>query len=159
MQDFQEIINHTKKSKFYKNTLARLGAIQTIYVAMQSKRDLATSQKGVKSFFIEHSDERETTELPNFELFDQISEGVYTDLKELDELIKTHLPEHKDYSVLDEVQKIILMSGVYELQHHLELNVGVIINDYINITKSFYNGREYQLTNAFLDKVAKVVRI
>ena len=32
------------------------------------------------------------------------------------------------------------------------------VDDYINLTKAFYHGQEYRLTNAFLDAIGKKLR-
>ncbi len=159
MTEFKDIVQTINKSnKFYKNTLARLGAMQVIYMMQSSKCDLSTAQENICQFMIETSEENDAVELPNFELFEKVSEGVYTHLDDLLHLLKENLPAHKDFHLIDEVQKFLLLCGIYELQHMGESDKGIIINDYINLTKAFYHGQEYRLTNAFLDAIGKKLR-
>lgn len=52
----------------------------------------------------------------------------------------------------------ILFCGLYELLHHNDMDVPVIINDYVNIAHGFYEKPEAGLINAVLDRQAKNLR-
>ena len=41
---------------------------------------------------------------------------------------------------------------------NLKTDVPVIINDYVDVTRAFYDGKESGLINAVLDSIAKTIR-
>ena len=51
-----------------------------------------------------------------------------------------------------------LRAGVCELLTRPEIDGPVIINEYVEIAKSFFDGSEPKITNGVLDKLAKVLR-
>ena len=61
-------------------------------------------------------------------------------------------------SRIDSVSRAILRSALYELRECNDIPVKVIINEYIEISKSFFEGNEPNFINGILDKISKIYR-
>jgi len=52
----------------------------------------------------------------------------------------------------------ILRAGVFELQNRKDVPARVIINEYLDVAKSFYEEDEPKLVNGVLDHLARKIR-
>ncbi len=62
------------------------------------------------------------------------------------------------FDKLDEVEKAILMIGLYELKHHLETPYRVVINEAIELAKRFGGEDSHKFINGVMDKLSKEIR-
>lgn len=76
-----------------------------------------------------------------------------------DELL-AELSEHFDRPIeqLDPVEQAILLTGVYELQHHIEIPYRVVLNEAVELARRFGASEGHRFVNALLDKVAAKFR-
>jgi N utilization substance protein B len=84
--------------------------------------------------------------------------GVVENQKTLDPIIRQALTEDWPLSRLDSTLRAILRAGTYELMRREEVPVAVIVSEYIDIAKAFYDEDEPKLVNAVLDRVSRRVR-
>ena len=84
--------------------------------------------------------------------------GVVDNQSQIDSIIKKNLSSNWRFSRLDKILKAILRAAVYEISYKLSTPSKVIINEYIDITHSFYSQKEPEFVNAILDKIAIVER-
>lgn len=91
-------------------------------------------------------------------LFTRIMDVVKERESDLDTMLKSSLSEGVSYDRLEMTLKSILITGMAEFYANPKLDAPVIINEYTDIARSFYDGPEIKITNALLDKFAKVVR-
>lgn len=59
---------------------------------------------------------------------------------------------------LDPVETGILMIGMYELQHRLEIPFRVVINEAVDLCKRFGATEAHKYVNAVLDRAARQIR-
>ncbi|MEZ6021920.1 MAG: transcription antitermination factor NusB [Hyphomonadaceae bacterium] len=59
---------------------------------------------------------------------------------------------------LDAVARAILRAGCVELEQRHDIRVAVVIDEYVEIAKSFFDGPEPGFVNATLDACAKDLR-
>ncbi len=52
----------------------------------------------------------------------------------------------------------ILRVGMAEFYADAQTDAPIIVNEYVDITQSFYDGAEIKIANAVLDRFAKVMR-
>ena len=83
--------------------------------------------------------------------------GVTKNQKDIDLNIKDNLIGWS-LSRIDSVSRAILRSALYELRECIDIPVKVIINEYIEISKSFFEGDEPNFINGILDKISKIYR-
>jgi N utilization substance protein B len=90
------------------------------------------------------------------EYFHQLVREVPLRLHELDD----HLIPHLDRGVgeVDPVERAILRMGAYELEFHLEVPYKVVINEAVELAKTFGAEHGHKYVNAVLDKVAIKLR-
>lgn len=59
---------------------------------------------------------------------------------------------------LDAIERAILHIGCYELEHHLEIPWRIVVNESIELAKTFGAEGSHKYINSILDKVAKEIR-
>ncbi|MCE2969768.1 MAG: transcription antitermination factor NusB [Burkholderiales bacterium] len=64
----------------------------------------------------------------------------------------------RDVALLSPVEHAILLIGTYELQRHPEIPFRVVINEAVELAKSFGGTEGFKYVNGVLDKVAAEVR-
>ncbi len=80
-------------------------------------------------------------------------EGVIQNLDAVDEAIKTHLKEW-DFERLGSIERATLRLGAYEIMF-TDLDPAVIINEAVEISKSFAAEQSPKFINGVLDAIAK----
>lgn len=91
-------------------------------------------------------------------LFTRIIEAVKERENELDDMIKSSLSETVQFDRMELTLKCILKAGICEFFANPKLDAPIIINEYTDIARSFYEGAEVKITNAVLDKFSKIIR-
>ncbi len=90
--------------------------------------------------------------------FRSIVAGVVRDQRKLDPLIGAALQDDWALSRLDATVRAILRAGTFELIERRDVPVAVIVTEYVEIAKAFFEDEEPKLVNAVLDRIAKQVR-
>ena len=141
-----------------KRGVARLAAVQALY-----QMDVAGT--GVMETAIEYETYRLGKDIDGDQYLDAdpqwfrvIISGVVGEQKQLDPMIRQRLPEEWPLSRLDATLRAILRAGLWELKNRLDVPVAVIVNEYVDIAKAFFEADEPRLVNAVLDALAKEVR-
>lgn len=126
---------------------ARLAAVQALY---QLEMNEATTQQVIAEFqTLRLADDADR------DLFADVVAGTMARLPELDAEIGRLLAEGWSFERLETVLRAILRAGVYELVVRLDVPPRVAINEYVEIAHSFFGGREPNLVNGVLDRLAK----
>ncbi len=86
------------------------------------------------------------------ELFPAISDGQEALQERIDDLIDRPLAQ------LDPVELAILLIGVHELQHRIDIPYRVVVNESVNLAKRFGSIEGYKYINACLDVAAQAIR-
>jgi N utilization substance protein B len=146
-----------RSSKKARLTAARLAAIQVLYQEALTARPLAV----LKAEFLEHY-VGQKLDGDNFVIPDEahllaVMDGVHAYGWQLDQAIDGAIhaaqPDRKTEN-LEILLRLILRCSAFELKDKLA-EKAIIINDYINIAKAFYDLKEPAFVNAVLDKLAK----
>ncbi|MCT4634953.1 MAG: transcription antitermination factor NusB [Rickettsiales bacterium] len=77
---------------------------------------------------------------------------------EIEELIKSSLIERWNLNKLDQVIQSILKLAGLELLFHGDIPAKIIIDEYVSLTKSFYENNEAGFVNKVVDTMANKVR-
>ena len=90
--------------------------------------------------------------------FRSIVSGVVRDQRKLDPLIGTALQDDWALSRLDSTVRAILRAGTFELVERKDVPVAVIVTEYVEIARAFFEDDEPKLVNAVLDRIARQIR-
>ena len=90
------------------------------------------------------------------EHFDALLHGAIRDAASLREELVPLID--RGIAQLSPVEHAALLIGAYELKHHLEIPYKVVINEAVELTKSFGGIDGHKYVNGVLDKLAASVR-
>ena len=90
------------------------------------------------------------------EFFSTLLLGTLTYHAELEAALTHHLD--RTLNELSPVEFSVLLLGAYELLHHPEIPLRVIINEAVELTKTFGGSDGHKYVNGVLDKMATQVR-
>ena len=90
------------------------------------------------------------------ELFLKLLRGTLGAHAELSELLAPHLD--RPLAELSPVEFAVLMLGAFELSRHLEVPYKVVINEAVEIAKTFGGTDGHKYVNGVLDKLAAQIR-
>jgi N utilization substance protein B len=90
------------------------------------------------------------------EFYSDLLRGTLNRTEILTEAIAPHLD--RPVSELSPVEYSVLMLGAYELAHHPEIPYRVIINEEVELAKTFGGSDGHKFVNGVLDKLAAQLR-
>ena len=92
----------------------------------------------------------------DIEYFHQLVREIPLHLHELDDHIAPHLD--RGMAEVDPVERAILRLGTYEFEFQTEIPYKVILNEAVELAKTFGGEHGHKYVNAVLDKVAAALR-
>ena len=139
-------------------SVARLAAVQALY-------QMELGQTGVEAVIREFTDHRfagdiegETLAEADEVFFAELVRGVVRDQAEIDKAIVKRLASGWKLERLDATARAILRSAAYELDQRRDVPIEVVIDEYVELAKSFFEGAEPGFINGALDGIARDVR-
>ncbi|MFT5815523.1 MAG: N utilization substance protein B [Psychroserpens sp.] len=127
---------------------ARELTVQAVYSWQLSQNNIAEIEL---NFLTENSARR--FDIPYFQ---QLFRGISAQVGSIDEKISPHVD--RPLKDVDPVEKAILRVAVFELSECQDVPYRVIINEAIELAKSFGADDSHKFVNGVLDKVVKLVR-
>ena len=148
-----------KEGEIEARRAARLGAVQALYQMEVS----GASTADVIAEFDAGKLPRETEASINDAegdpvLFKILVEKAVDRQATLDRAIARHLSKGWRLERLDAVARAILRAGAAELEQRPDIPVAVVIDEYVEIAKRFFDGPEPGFVNATLDACARDLR-
>ncbi len=128
---------------------ARECAVQAIYSWQISRNDLAD----VESSFLAEQDMKGV----DSKYFRELLNGVAKNTAELDEKMTPYLTE-RTVDELGQVELAVLRIAIYELMKRHDVPYKVVINEAIDLAKTFGAEESHKFINGVLDKVAPTIR-
>lgn len=92
----------------------------------------------------------------NRELYDSLLDGVLNDEAALQALLEPHIA--RPWAEVSPIERGILLMAACEMRHHGETPWRVIINEAIELTKSYGGTDGHKFVNGVLDKLAPQLR-
>lgn len=148
-----------KPSQGARNRAARLAAVQALYQHLVT----GTAHEMVLREFMNHrlgeeSEEGEAMIVPDTQLLADVLRGAALHRGELVPKIESCLSRDWTMSRLEVLLQATLLAGCWELEGNRGIAAPIIINDYVEVARSFFADREPGLVNAVLDKLARRLR-
>ncbi len=135
--------------------VARLAAVQALY-------QMEVSGAGVETVVREFRDHRFSGDLEGEPLaeadepfFGDLTRGVVEAQREIDLAITQRLATGWKLTRIDATVRAILRCAAFELLRRKDIPHEVVINEYLEITKSFFGGTEAGFVNGVLDAIAR----
>lgn len=139
-----------------KRGAARLAAVQALY-------QMDVSGSGIAEIVAEYEELRIGREVDGEQYLDAdlswfrgIVAGVVNNQRALDPVINKSLPKGWPLSRIDMLLRSILRCGVFELHHRKDVPHKVVVTEYLEVAKAFFEGDEPGLVNAVLDAISKM---
>lgn len=147
-------------------TNARLLAVQTLYAHAVGTEDwdklLSRALLGELGgqVLTENGKEERYVILPPADagLLTKIVQSYRDHAEEIDTAIRGGLSENIVFDRLEVTFLCILRAALAEFYAAPETDTPIIINEYVDLTRSFYDGPEVKIANALLDRFARVLR-
>lgn len=137
---------------------ARLAAVQALY-----QMDIGGA--GVLEIVAEYEAHRLGNEIDGEQYrpadpawFRAVVSGVVENQRALDPEIRASLTEDWPLSRLDATLRAILRAGAWELTTKKDVPIAVIVTEYVDVARAFFDGDEPKIVNAVLDRLARKYR-
>lgn len=127
---------------------ARRYAVQALYEWQVSGNAVKEIEQ---QFLIEHH-----TRKFDRPYFNELLTGVSGQVEELDAQISPL--SDRPYDEVDIVEKAILRLGCFELKNRIDIPYRVVINEAIELTKTFGADKAHRFVNGTMDKLAEILR-
>jgi N utilization substance protein B len=136
-------------------TVARLAAVQALY-------QMELAGEGVDTIIREFQNHRFDGDIDGEMLaeadeawFAEIVRGVVEGQQSIDAAIKARLASNWRMERLDATLRALLRCGAYELREQPDTPREVVIDEYVELAKAFFDKAEAKFVNAALDGVAR----
>ena len=127
---------------------ARLAALQALY-----QLEITGADPGdVTEEFIQH---RFVQGAPHDEaFFSDVVRGVVKHQVEIDRALAHSLAEGWTLARIDSILRALLRAAAYELLHRADVPAKVVIDEYVELARDFFETNEPKFVNAVLDRLA-----
>jgi len=139
-------------------TVARLAAVQALY-------QMELAGEGVDTVISEFTNHRFDADIEGEMLaeadedyFGAIVRGVVEGQREIDASVKARLASNWRMERLDSTLRALLRAGTWELRERPDVPREIVIDEYVELAKAFFDDAEAKFVNAALDGVARDVR-
>jgi N utilization substance protein B len=146
------------KNRIQPRSVARLAAVQALY-------QMEVSGVGVDAVVREFSEHRFDRDVDGQQMaaadetfFAELAKGVVAKQGEVDQAIVKRLASGWRLERLDATARAVLRAGAFELIHRRDVPTEVVIDEYVEIAKSFFEGPEAGFINGALDAIARDAR-
>ena len=151
-------IKGARRSRSGLRGIARFCAIQVLYrnefENANFEQLIDSFEKGGEAFI---SEELSITDMDK-DFFKKLLESASPNIDYLDDLISRKLSSDWKIERLDPVVKSILRLGITELRYFQEIPANVIFNEYIEISKAFFDSRDVSFINGLLNEACNEIR-
>jgi transcription antitermination protein NusB len=137
---------------------ARLAAVQALYQMDLAETDLAAVIEEFKAHRFGSAADHGTGAEADPEHFAQVLRGVVRRQREIDPLVDQQLAQGWRLTRIDSILRAILRAGAFELLELTDVPPRVVISEYIEVARAFFEGDEPRVVNGVLDALARKLR-
>lgn len=138
-----------------KRGAARLSAVQALYQMDIGGTGLAETVAEYENFRLGREVDGETYLAADAGWFRSIVGGVVRDQKTIDPTVHKALTRDWPLSRIDSTLRAILRCAVFELKNRPDVSARVIVSEYVELAKAFFDGDEPKMVNGVLDRIAR----
>jgi len=134
---------------------ARLAAVQALYQMDVGRQTLEDTLSQFDTHHLGREIEGEQYLPADADFFRQILKGVVKHQRELDPAIDNALTDDWPVTRIDATLRAILRASAWELLRRQDIPARVVITEYVDIAKAFYEDDASGLVNGVLDRIAR----
>lgn len=138
-----------------KRGAARLAAVQALYQMELAGGKLVETVSEYEAVRLGREIDGETYLEADPAWFRSIVSGVVEKQRQIDPIVHAALPPDWPLARIDTLLRAILRAGVYELTARKDVPARVIISEYVDVAKAFFDADESGMVNAVLDRIAR----
>jgi len=136
---------------------ARLAAVQALYQMDVGRQTLEDTLSQFSEHMLGREVEGEQYLPADADFFKQIVTGVIRSQLDIDPTIDKALSNDWPVGRIDATLRAILRAAAFELLRRRDIPAGVVITEYVDIAKAFYEDDAPGMVHAVLDAIAKQV--
>lgn len=136
-------------------TVARLAAVQALYQMELAGEGVDTIIREFQNHRFDGDIDGELLAEADEAWFAEIVRGVVEGQQAIDTAIKARLASNWRLERLDATLRALLRCGAYELREQPDTPREVVIDEYVELAKAFFDEAEAKFVNAALDGVAR----
>ena len=136
---------------------ARLAAVQALYQMDIGRQTLEDTLSQFSAHMLGREVEGEQYLPADADFFRQIVSGVIKSQLDIDPTIDKALSSDWPVGRIDATLRAILRAAAFELLRRRDIPAGVVITEYVDIAKAFYEDDAPALVNGVLDTIARQV--
>ncbi|MEP1092038.1 MAG: transcription antitermination factor NusB [Rhizobiaceae bacterium] len=137
---------------------ARLSAVMALYQMDIGGSGLTEVVAEYENFRLGREIDGETYLPSDAAWFRGIVGGVVKDQKAIDPVIHQSLNDTWPLARIDSTLRAILRAAVFELTKRRDVDARVVVSEYVEVAKAFFDGDEPKMVNGVLDLIARRVR-
>jgi N utilization substance protein B len=137
---------------------ARLAAVQALYQMDLAATDVANVIHEFVTSRFGAAAEDQTVADADADLFSRLVKGVVEHQMTIDPPLDAQLAAGWRLNRIDAILRAILRAAMFEFAHAPDVPARVIISEYVDIAKAFFEADEPKVVNAVLDKLGKKTR-
>ena len=142
-----------------KRGAARLSAVQALYQMDIGGVGLSEVVAEYENFRLGQELDGETYLAADASWFRGIVAGVVKDQKIIDPIIHEALTDDWPLKRIDSTLRAVLRAAVFELTKRPDVVARVVVSEYVEVAKAFFDGDEPKMVNGVLDRIARKLRI
>lgn len=153
--------------KIKMKSAARLAAVQATYMIAYGQlsvdeviRDFIDGKVGRFVIEDEENGSEEMVEIGNMDTnyFATLTRNVHEKKEFIEKSLQQFLNEGWSFERMDGTLQALLLCATYEIINTLDVDVKVIIQEYVDLAYAFFSKKEPKMVNALLDQIAKETR-
>ena len=133
----------------------RLLAVQALYESSINIRGIELPFDELISHVIENADFKNKLEGVELLLAKEIYNGVFSNFKKIDLILKRSLNNEKKIHTFDKLLLSIFRCAIYEIAIKNQISKKILISEYLLISNHFFEEKESALLNGVLDNLKK----
>jgi N utilization substance protein B len=137
---------------------ARLAAVQALYQMDLGGATLPEVLAEFETYRLGREVDGEQYRNADAAFFRDIVSGVVRDQRALDPAVHEALAVDWPLARIDTTLRAILRSGAYELSGRTDVPARVVIAEYVDIARAFFDGEATGMVNGVLDRLAHTLR-
>ncbi len=141
-----------------RRSAARLAAVQALYQMDLTGKTLEAIIREFERHWMGKEIEEDQYKPADSALFRVIVQGVLDKQRRIDPTVDDLLAKGWPLKRIENVMRAILRAGAWELLYSPDVPVKVVISEYVDIARAFFEREETSMVNAVLDRLAREAR-